>query len=260
MRERLNESVLLRLSHEALIGMYGCGPRYVARSIPGAAMVLSGEHVADLNYLVAGSAEADAIEGFRSFVRYADERELPFCTIVAASVADELSGVCENLGLIHATQWPLMVCPGEAAQALPTEGVTVRAVNGDEDVAAMSRALAEAFSMPAESIERAMPLRLYDSPAIDTYVAEYEGDVLSSVTITRHGDVVGVWAMGTKAAAQGKGIGRALLSTVMAAEREAGAEAFFLGATPAGRPLYERLGYRTVFSAEVWVRGETNQA
>jgi predicted N-acetyltransferase YhbS len=66
--------------------------------------------------------------------------------------------------------------------------------------------------------------------------------------------------MGTIAAAQGKGIGRALLSTVMAAEREAGAEAFFLGATPAGRPLYERLGYRTVFSAEVWVRGETNQA
>ena len=260
MRERLNESVLLRLSHEALIGMYGCGPRYVARSIPGAAMVLSGEQVADLNYLVAGSAEADAIEGFRSFVRHADERELPFCTIVAASVADELSGVCENLGLIHATQWPLMVCPGEAAQALPTAGVTVRAAQDDEDVAAMSRALADAFSMPAESIARALPLRLYDSPAIDTCVAERDGEVLSSVTVTRHGNVVGVWAMGTKAAAQGQGIGRALLSTVMASEREAGAEAFYLGATPAGRPLYERLGYRTVFSAEVWVRGETNQA
>ena len=153
-----------------------------------------------------------------------------------------------------------MVCPGEAAQALPTEGVTVRAARHDEDVAAMSRVLADAFSMPAESIARALPLSLYDSPGIDTYVAEHEGDVLSSVTITRHGDVVGVWAMGTMAAAQGKGIGRALLSTVMASEREGGAEAFYLGATPAGRPLYERLGYRTVFSAEVWVRGETSQA
>jgi GNAT superfamily N-acetyltransferase len=260
MREGLDEPVLLRLTHEALVSMYGCGPRYVARSIPGASMVLSGEHVADLNYLVAASAEADAVEGFRSFVGYADGRELPFCTIVAASVADELSGVCESLGLVHATQWPLMVCPGEAAQALPTEGVTVRAARHGEDVAAMSRVLADAFSMPAESIARALPLSLYDSPGIDTYVAEHEGDVLSSVTITRHGDVVGVWAMGTMAAAQGKGIGRALLSTVMASEREAGAEAFYLGATPAGRPLYERLGYRTVFSAEVWVRGETSQA
>jgi GNAT superfamily N-acetyltransferase len=260
MRAGLDEPVLLRLSHEALIAMYGCGPRYVARSVQGAAMVLSRENVADLNYLVASSAETEAVEGFRSFVRYADERELPFCTIVAASVADDLGDVCEDLGLVHATQWPLMVCPGEAAQALPTEGVTVRALNDEKDVAAMSRALAEAFSMPADSIARAMPLSLYDSPAIDTYVAEYEGDVLSSVTVTRHGDVVGVWAMGTMAAAQGKGIGRALLSTVMAAERDAGAGAFYLGATPAGRPLYERLGYRTVFSAEVWVRGETSQA
>ena len=67
-------------------------------------------------------------------------------------------------------------------------------------------------TLPAESIARALPLSLYDSPGIDTYVAEHEGDVLSSVTITRHGDVVGVWAMGTMAVAQGKGIGRALLA------------------------------------------------
>jgi GNAT superfamily N-acetyltransferase len=260
MREGLNEPVLMRLTHEALIGMYSCGPRYAARSLQGAALVLSGETVADLNYLVVSGAEPEAVEGFSSFVRDADDRELPFCTIVAASVADELSSVCESHDLIHATQWPLMVCPGESAQELPTDGVTVRPVDSGTDVTAMSRALADAFSMPAKSIGRALPLRLYDSPAIDTYVAEYDGAVLSSVTVTRHGDVVGVWAMGTMAAAQGKGVGRALLSTVMAAERDAGAEAFYLGATPAGRPLYERLGYRTVFSAEVWVRGETNQA
>ena len=142
MREGLNESVLLRLTREAMIGMYGCGPRYAARSIQGTSMVLSGENVADLNYLLVDSTEDRAVEGFRSFVRYADERELPFCNIVAASVADELSSVCESLDLVHATQWPLMFCHGEAAQALPKEGVTVRAFNGDVDVAAMSLALA----------------------------------------------------------------------------------------------------------------------
>jgi GNAT superfamily N-acetyltransferase len=260
MRRDLDESVLLRLTHEALIGMYGCGPGYVARSVPGASMVLSREHVADLNYLVASSAEPGAVEGFGSYVGYADDRDVPFCAIVGASVAAELSGFCESLGLVHATQWPLMVCPGEAAQALPTEGVTVRVLRSEEDVVAMSQALADAFSMPADAIARAMPLRLYDSPAIDTFVAEHDGDVLSSVTVTRHGNVTGVWAMGTMAAAQGKGVGRALLSTAMAAERAAGTAAFYLGATPAGRPLYERLGYRSVFSAEVWVRGETSQA
>jgi hypothetical protein len=41
--------------------------------------------------------------------------------------------------------------------------------------------------------------------------------------------------------------------------RRRGAEAFFLGATPAGVPLYRRLGYETVAEAQVWVRGATQQ-
>jgi GNAT superfamily N-acetyltransferase len=260
MPRTLSESLLLRLSHEAMIAMYGSGPGFASRSIPGSAMVLSGEPVADLNYLIAASAESAAVDGFSSFVRHADEAGLPFCAIVAACVAGELAGVCESHGLVHATQWPMMVCPAASAEAQPAEGVNVRLLDTEADVAAMSRVLGDAFRMDPVSIARAMPLGLYDSPAIATYVAERNGEALSSVTFTRHGWAVGAWAMGTSAAAQGQGIGKALLSTAMATERGAGAEAFFLGATPAGLPLYQKLGYRTVFSAEVWVRGETNQA
>ncbi len=260
MPSTLNEPLLLRLSHEAMIAMYGSGPGFASRSTPGSAMILSGEPVADLNYLIASSAEPAAADGFSSLVRHADEAGLPFCAIVAASAAGELASVCESHGLVHATRWPMMVCPGASADAQPAEGVAVRRLDREADVAAMSRVLADAFGMDAGSIARALPFGLYDSPSLATYVAERDGEMLSSVTVTRHGNVVGVWAMGTSAAAQGQGIGRALLSTAMATERSAGAEAFFLGATPAGRPLYEKLGYRTVFSAEVWVRGETNQA
>jgi len=260
MKPELNEAVLLRLCHDAMITMYGCGAGFTSRAVPGASMVLSGERVADLNYLIAASSAAGAIDGFSSFVRYCDERELPFCSIIAASEEDALESVCEGHRLVHATQWPLMVCPGERAEEKPTPGVTVRAVATAADVTGMCRVLSGAFGMAAETIARSMPLELYDSPSISTCIAECEGEVLSSVTITRHGGVVGVWAMGTLAAAQGKGIGKALLSTVMAAERADGATSFFLGATPAGLPLYEKLGYATVFSAQVWVRGETNQA
>jgi hypothetical protein len=35
---------------------------------------------------------------------------------------------------------------------------------------------------------------------------------------------------------------------------------FFLGATPAGFPLYEKLGFETQVVASVWVSGETSQA
>jgi predicted N-acetyltransferase YhbS len=66
--------------------------------------------------------------------------------------------------------------------------------------------------------------------------------------------------MGTLEEAQGQKIGKALLSRVMFDARQAGAAAFFLGATPAGFPLYQRLGYETLYTAQVWVRGETHQA
>mgnify|MGYP000128509467 CR=1 FL=1 len=55
-------------------------------------------------------------------------------------------------------------------------------------------------------------------------------------------------------------VGGDLLKAVMLARHQRGGQVFFLGATPAGFPLYEALGYRTVFEAQVWVRGETSQA
>jgi ribosomal protein S18 acetylase RimI-like enzyme len=84
--------------------------------------------------------------------------------------------------------------------------------------------------------------------------------VQSTVTATWHGSVVGIWAMGTAPEAQGSGVGKALLSRVMHDARARGAEAFFLGATPSGFPLYERLGYATVADCPIWVRGVTHQA
>ena len=78
--------------------------------------------------------------------------------------------------------------------------------------------------------------------------------------MTYHGDTTGIWAMGTNTARQRGGIGLRLLSTAMAQARESGSRRFFLGATPAGYRLYEKLGFGDVCAARVWVSGETNQA
>jgi predicted N-acetyltransferase YhbS len=153
-----------------------------------------------------------------------------------------------------------MVCPGEAAADFPVQGVKIRKLQTQDDYNGMLEVMESAYQMPVASVRRAMPLRLVQSPSLDIYVAERDGNILSTVTVTRHGEVIGVWAMGTRADAQGQKIGKALLSRVMFNSRQAGATAFFLGATPAGFPLYQRLGYETLFTAQVWVRGETHQA
>ena len=61
-------------------------------------------------------------------------------------------------------------------------------------------------------------------------------------------------------AGQGGGVGGRWLSGGMVEARNRGTRGFFLGATPAGFRLYEKLGFKTVCSTRIWVSGETHQA
>ena len=256
----LTIEVLIRLTGDALLMFYSCAEHFHAEACQGSAMAVSGEPVADLNYLMLNSGGSAAIAAFSRYVGWCDERELPFACMVAPDASEAAAPVCEQLGLVYATDWPLMVCPGEAAADFQVQGVEIRKLQTEDDHNGMVEVMASAYQMPATSVRRAMPLSLMQSPSLDIYLAERDGKILSTVTVTRHGDVIGVWAMGTHVDAQGQKIGKALLSRVMFGARQAGAAAFFLGATPAGFPLYRRLGYETLYTAKIWVRGETHQA
>lgn len=256
----LTTDILLRLTGDALQMFYSCAENFHAEASQGAAMAVSGEPVADLNYLMLNSGDNAALASFARYVGWCDERALPFACMVAPDASEAAVPVCEQLGLVFAADWPLMVCPAEAAADFPVQGVEVRKLQTEGDYDGMVGVLESAYRMPAASVRRAMPLRLVQSPSLDIYLAERDGHILSTVTVTRHGDVIGIWAMGTRADAQGQKTGKALLSRVMVDARQAGVAAFFLGATPAGFPLYQRLGYETLYTAKVWVRGETHQA
>jgi predicted acetyltransferase len=54
--------------------------------------------------------------------------------------------------------------------------------------------------------------------------------------------------------ARGRGLAGTLLGHALADARERGLETSSLVATKAGRPLYERLGYRGVGAVEMWER------
>ncbi len=258
--ETLEESILWRLSADALQVFYSRAPARHARSIRDVTLVTSGEPVTDLNYLMIGSDSPEAQAYIEECVDWCDARSLPFATMVTPEAAAGLVSLRERLALDYVTDWPLMVCPGADVTAQAAEGVSVRRVESRADHDGLVDVLAGAYSMPPDSVGRAVPLSLFESPSIEAWIAELDGTVLSSVTATWHGEVVGIWAMGTLPAAQRKGVGKTLLSTVMADGHQRGGQVFFLGATPAGFPLYEALGYRTVFEAQVWVRGETSQA
>jgi len=217
---------------------------------------MSGEPVADLNYLLAGSRTTAA--RFNEAAQMCLDRDLPFLAMLLPSVADTLAGAAEDLGLVHAVEFPFMICE-TVPPALDLGDVAVRRVAGDADMQASAHVLHAAFGMQADAVLRAMPPALVHNPSLEIWLAELDGRAVGSVTLTYHGPTVGVWAMGVDSEIQRRGVGKQLLTRAMHAAADRGAERFFLGATPAGRPLYQRLGYETRVVAQVWAAGESGQ-
>jgi hypothetical protein len=80
-----------------------------------------------------------------------------------------------------------------------------------------------------------------------------EGEQPISVVWLTHGDEIGIWLMATPHKNRGRGAARAALSGALAQSWQPATNGAFLWASPAGRPLYESLGFRPVDEAVVWV-------
>lgn len=79
------------------------------------------------------------------------------------------------------------------------------------------------------------------------FIACLDGEPVSiAMTIVSHG-VAGIYWVGSLERARGKGLGRAVTAAATNAGFELGAEVASLQASPMGKPIYEAMGYETVF-------------
>ena len=254
----LSEAVLRRLTNDAITTFLGEATRFEAAARPGLQLALSNEPVADMNMLIVG-AGADH-DHFRDMVSLCLDRKLPFLVIIYPEAGKVFDDIASDLGLIYAVDFPIMVRDDLPLEPSGNSEVEVVRAHGAEDADASANVMASAYSMPKDSVLRAIPASFFDSTGADVYIARINGEAVGTVTMTYHGETCGIWAMGTDTARQRGGIGLRLLSTAIVQARNSGARRFFLGATPAGYRLYKGLGFETVCSARVWVSGETHQA
>ena len=100
-------------------------------------------------------------------------------------------------------------------------------------------------SDPAVALGTACP-ELLDRPGCVVYVGYADGDPVVSGLGWRTGRTIGVYSIATIGPARRRGYGAAMTARVVADGVLAGCDVGALQASVVGRPIYERLGFRTV--------------
>jgi len=94
--------------------------------------------------------------------------------------------------------------------------------------------------------------------SLEHYVARWRGEPCAISTLLAAPLAAGIYHVTTLPAYRGRGLGKALTLAAMQSARRTGYAEAILFATPSGFPLYQRLGFETVTTAELfgWEGGE----
>jgi GNAT superfamily N-acetyltransferase len=191
---------------------------------------------------------------------------------VLAAALDELAAAYDEAGVLAWTVWTpesdaaarsALEAAGHGldahpqAMAAPLEEIDLAHAAGGVDweradeVDRMCDILEEALGWergPAAEIFRTLP------QVGHVYLARLDGTPATCVASIDAGGDCGIYNVGTRAAARGHGLATALMRQALIEAIERGMQTTSLQATPMGRPLYRRLGYRELGVIEMWER------
>lgn len=219
---------------------------------------ITGGPTADFNMALFGD-DPDEVAVFDEFLSRVKATGVSAIAIMAGVASRRLSSVAKAKGLTEAGAAPLMVWSGKLRER-PTSEFETKRINDPGEMSVFGELAAAAFAMDRPWVDRTFAATsLLSAPGLAFYVAR-RGDVpMSGVCTTSAGSVCGVWTMSTPPDKQRQGAGRAVLLAAMQAELDRGADTFYLIATAAGKPLYDKLGYETVDELSIWLAGESSQ-
>ena len=152
-------------------------------------------------------------------------------------------------GLTDAGSAALMVLELDCALAeSPCAGVE-RAVD-PASVEELSDLVRAAFALRGDTGLRG---DLFEVPGADGWLLrDRDGRARSGLVATSDPDLVGIWSMATAPDSRRQGHGASLLRAVLGHYALEGATSACLISTPAGEPLYRRVGFEPVEHLRVW--------
>ena len=233
---------------EHLSWLFGAAPRLqVARERNWWAVFTKEPHT-DLNQsaLLPGGSLMDA-------TRLADlinELEIPAVVSVASGTDQKVTQPFASAGLAAAPlQEPLMWL--DEPPAATSSEFEVRRVTGEAELDTACRLCADGHSIDEGLVRRVLRRELAETETVSTWIA-WDADQPVSVVWLSIGTRIGVWEMMTPPQHRRRGAARAVLTTALQQTWTPQTEGAFLWASPAGRPLYESLGFQTVDEPIIW--------
>jgi GNAT superfamily N-acetyltransferase len=100
---------------------------------------------------------------------------------------------------------------------------------------------------------RQIPPKLATEPAPLRWVGRVDGNVVASSRINIGAGVAGLYAISTLPGFRGRGFGRAMTIAALRAARSIGYRIAVLQSSDLGYGVYKRLGFRELFTYDVWV-------
>jgi hypothetical protein len=234
------------------LGVWGTIPGAVVEIGDGYWAVLSGAPSPDVNVALVWSAAPNALQ-----------RVLDLVAQVGAPALINLTGD----GTVHklADEWqpagtmPFMAVDLAATPTRPDPRVRLATVADLDTVVGL---LTESYGMPAEiATVPVKPIVEHTGPTTGPafWLLEADGVAVSTVMTSQVDDIVSVWCMGTPERFGRRGYARALLAHVLGVAAGQGATFGLLGATPAGKPLYDATGWQTLEDWRLHVNAQSMQ-
>jgi ribosomal protein S18 acetylase RimI-like enzyme len=159
----------------------------------------------------------------------------------------DLAAAADAAGITVFADSPQMICRTRLADRALPPGVEIRMVTdraGVDDYAAVTAEAYVSLGAPAE-VNRSHfegPAAM-QSPHVHAAVAYLDGDAVGAALILLSHGIAGVYWVGCREAARGRGIAEAVTRHVTNLGFDLGAANVQLQASPMGEPIYRRMGY-----------------
>ena len=216
----------------------------------GATWYRTGVSFANYNGVLGGSADVDEmLARVRSW-------GLPARWLVSTASAGTIEDSLKASGLVMTDEYPAMIAPVAELPALDLKDVTVETAETASQYREWSDVISDGFGLSGESATgvaaaHEWPCR-HERDRIYMLLRR-EGTAVATALLHTSCGVAGIYGIAVRRAYQRQGLGRLATLVTAHAGAERGATVAMLQATKDGFPVYERLGFRTIFAFRSWL-------